>query len=106
VLDRRLATSGHFPSIEVLESISRVVNAITTPAQREVAAVARRLLAARRDVKELVEIGAYVSGTNPAADRALALWPQLEAFLQQDIDEQVQADQAWSDLASIIGSAA
>jgi flagellum-specific ATP synthase len=103
VLDRRLATSGHFPSIDVLESISRVVGAVTTPAQRDIARAARQLLAARRDVKELVEIGAYVAGTNPLADRALALWPQLQSFLQQDIGEQVAIEQAWQSLGEIVG---
>jgi flagellum-specific ATP synthase len=102
VLDRRLATSGHFPSIDVLESISRVVGAITTPAQQGVARTARQLLAARRDVRELVEIGAYVSGTNPTADRALALWPALQGFLQQNIGDQISWDQAWEDLAGIL----
>jgi flagellum-specific ATP synthase len=102
VLERRLATAGHFPSIDVLESISRVTGAVTTPAQRHIARAARQLMAARRDVKELVEIGAYVAGTNPVADRALALWPQLQAFLQQDIDEQVHIQDAWSALGEIV----
>lgn len=102
VLDRRLATAGHFPSIDVLESVSRVVTAVTTPAQQANARAARQLLSARRDVKELVEIGAYVAGTNPRADRALALWPQLEAFLQQAMDEQCEADLAWQRLAGIL----
>jgi flagellum-specific ATP synthase len=104
VLDRRLATAGHFPSIEVIESVSRVSGAVTDARQRTIARSARALLAARKDVKELVEIGAYVAGTNPQADRALALWPQLEGFLQQDMDEQVAPDQAWSALANIVGS--
>jgi flagellum-specific ATP synthase len=102
VLDRRLATSGHFPSIDVLESVSRVVGAVTTPEQRSILRAARQLMAARKDVKELVEIGAYVAGTNPIADRALAIWPALQAFLQQDIDEQVNVDEAWMALANIL----
>jgi flagellum-specific ATP synthase len=103
VLDRRLATAGHFPSIDVLESVSRVVNAVTTPEQQQLARRARQLLAARRDVKELVEIGAYVAGSNPLADQALALWPALEAFLQQDMAERSTAEQTWAGLASALG---
>jgi flagellum-specific ATP synthase len=103
VLDRRLANAGHFPAVDVLSSISRVSNAITTPEQRAVSREARRLLDARREVKELVEIGAYVSGTNAAADRALAVWPQLEAFLQQDLHTLVGADESWQQLAEVIG---
>jgi flagellum-specific ATP synthase len=105
VLDRRLATAGHFPSIDVVESVSRVASAVTSGAERALAREARQLLAARRDVKELVEIGAYVAGTNPRADRALALWPALEAFLQQGMDEQSTPEQAWQQLAEILRSA-
>ena len=65
VLSRRLATAGHFPTIEVLDSISRVAGAVTTPEQQAAAVGLRRLLAADREVKDLVEIGAYVPGTNP-----------------------------------------
>ena len=103
VLDRRLATAGHFPSIDVLESVSRVVNAVTTPQQQQLTRRARQLLAARRDVKELVEIGAYVAGSNPLADQALALWPALEAFLQQDMAERSNVEQTWSALAGALG---
>ncbi len=106
VLDRRLATAGHFPTIDVLESVSRVSNAVTTGEQRATARAARQLLAARKDVRELVEIGAYVAGTNPRADRALALWPQLETFLQQEIDEITDPRAAWDRLASIVGEGA
>ena len=84
VLSPRLATAGHFPSIDVLESISRVTTAVTTPEQRADATRLRRLLAAHRDVRELVEIGAYVAGSDPDADAALALMPRINAFLRQD----------------------
>lgn len=106
VLDRRLATSGHFPSIDVLESVSRVASTVTTAEQRAVAREAQQLLAARRDVKELVEIGAYVAGTNPRADRALQVWPALESFLQQGMDERCSGDAAWTSLQNALGGAA
>jgi flagellum-specific ATP synthase len=102
VLDRRLATSGHFPSIDVLESISRVVNAVTSKEQRADAIELRRLLAAHRDVRELVEIGAYVPGTNPEADRARELMPQINAFLRQDMTDQCPAPLAWAQLAELV----
>jgi flagellum-specific ATP synthase len=104
VLDRRLATSGHFPSIEVLESVSRVTSSVNTREQQALAREARQLLAARREVKELVEIGAYVSGTNPRADRALVMWPALEAFLQQAMDERCAGETAWAALAEVLAS--
>jgi flagellum-specific ATP synthase len=100
VLDRRLATAGHFPSIDVLESVSRVANAVTTPEQQQVARYTRQLMAARRDIKELVEIGAYVPGTNVRADQALAIWPRLEPFLQQGMGERSTLEDAWKMLAN------
>ncbi|MEV0569174.1 FliI/YscN family ATPase [Dactylosporangium sp. NPDC050588] len=103
-LDRRLATSGHFPSIDVLESVSRVANAVTTREQRADATAMRRMLAAHRDVRELVEIGAYVSGTNLDADRARALWPQINDFLRQDMDDTTPAPRAWSMLDALVSS--
>ncbi|GLW93143.1 FliI/YscN family ATPase [Actinokineospora globicatena] len=106
VLDRKLATAGHFPSIEVLESVSRVTGAITTREQRTDSATLRRLLAAQRDVRELVEIGAYVPGTNPDADRALALRGPINDFLRQSIDDQVPATVAWEQLSQLLHGSA
>jgi flagellum-specific ATP synthase len=102
VLDRKLATAGHFPSIQALDSISRVANKITTPQQRSDATELRRMMAAYREVRELVEIGAYVPGTNPEADRATAVWSEITAFLRQGLDERVTADDAWHALRALI----
>src|SRR4051812_29940918 len=102
VLSRRLATSGHYPSIDVLESLSRVVPAITDATQRSDAATLRRLLAAHRDVRELVEIGAYAPGSSPDADRALALMPQIEAFLRQAVDEPTSSASTWTRLHDLV----
>jgi flagellum-specific ATP synthase len=106
VLSRRLATSGHYPSIDVLESLSRVASAVTTKEQRTDATTLRRLLAAHRDVRELVEIGAYAPGSSPDADRALALLPHLNAFLQQEVDEPTPAAQTWQQLHALLGGEA
>lgn len=102
VLDRKLANSGHFPSIDVLSSVSRVAPAIMTAEQRSAATELRGLLDAHSDVKDLVEIGAYVSGTNARADRALAQWPAIEGFLQQPKDTVVPAEQAWGDIDRLL----
>ena len=102
VLTRRLATAGHFPSIDVLESISRVTNAVTTPEQREDAVRLRRMLAAHRDVRELVEIGAYVGGTDPDADAALARMPRIDAFLRQSMDDPTSASDTWGRLHDLV----
>jgi flagellum-specific ATP synthase len=103
VLSRRLASMGHFPTIEVLDSISRVAGAITTPEQKAAAIGLRRLLAAEREVKDLVEIGAYVPGTNGDADRALALAGDIRRFLCQDMDDTAPAADSWARLGSLVG---
>jgi len=105
VLDRKLATSGHFPSIDVLESVSRVANAVTTREQRTDATSLRRMLAAHRDVRELIEIGAYVSGTNHDADRARALMPRINDFLRQDMEDSTPSPRAWAMLHELLGGA-
>lgn len=102
VLSRRLATAGHFPSIDVLESISRVSGAVTVPEQRADATRLRRLLAAHRSVRELVEIGAYVAGADPDADVALARMPAIDAFLQQDMDDSTPTAETWQRLRELV----
>jgi flagellum-specific ATP synthase len=102
VLSRRLATSNHFPSIEVLESISRVEPAILTRDKRDMAGEIRRLLAAYREAKDLVEIGAYATGSNPLVDRAIAYKDRIDVFLRQDITEITHADEAWAALVDVL----
>jgi flagellum-specific ATP synthase len=102
VLSRRLATAGHFPSIEVLDSVSRVEPAITTPEQRDLARQLRKLMAAARDAKDLIEIGAYVAGTNPMVDRAVTLADFIEAFLCQDVQDTQAAERSWALLGALL----
>ena len=102
VLSRRLATAGHFPSIEVLESISRVEPAITDMQQRNLARELRRLMAAYRDAKDLIEIGAYVPGANPLVDRAVELREFTDAFLRQDVSETVALPDARAMLSGLL----
>ena len=104
VLDRRLATSGHFPCIDVLESVSRANRSLTDASQRESASTLRQLLAARRDAKDLVEIGAYVAGTNPLVDRALAQAGDIDRFLRQDLDDVADLAESWSGLHALAGA--
>ena len=104
VLSRRLATAGHFPSIEVLDSISRVEPAIVSPERRALARDLRKLLAAARDAKDLIEIGAYVAGSNPVVDRAVSLSDFIEAFLCQDVHTTEESEQSWRLLSALLGS--
>ncbi|WP_295656346.1 FliI/YscN family ATPase [uncultured Nocardioides sp.] len=104
VLSRRLATAGHFPAVDVLESISRVTSAVTTREQRSDATRMRRLMAAFRDVRELVEIGAYASGADADADAAIAAMPAIDAFLRQDMDDASPLAATWGRLGRVVGS--
>jgi len=103
VLSRPLATAGHFPSVDVLESVSRVTGAVTTNEQREAVNTLRALMAAYRDARDLVDIGAYVAGSNPLVDRALALWPQVDAFLRQPVTETSAFAETWQWVQSLAG---
>ena len=102
-LSRRLATAGHFPTVDVLESISRVAPAVTTPEQQALAAAVRRLLAAYREARDLIEIGAYQPGTNPTVDEAVARRDAIDLFLRQGMDERTLPGEAWRELAAVLG---
>jgi len=93
-LSRKLATRGHFPAIDVLESLSRLMPAVTTPAHREAATNIRELLAALRDHEDLISIGAYRPGSNRTVDTALAMIEPVQRYLKQDVAEKCTAAEA------------
>ena len=86
-LSRSLAEGSHYPAVDVLESISRVAPAIVPPEVLQAGARVRELLAAWRDARDLIEIDAYVPGTNPLVDRAVALRPAIDLFLRQPVGD-------------------
>ncbi|MEO6042699.1 MAG: FliI/YscN family ATPase [Tepidiformaceae bacterium] len=83
VLRRSLASAGHYPPIDILGSVSRLMERVATPEHREAARQIRSLLAAHADARDLISIGAYVRGSDPLVDRAVDLMPQLNDFLRQ-----------------------
>jgi flagellum-specific ATP synthase len=103
-LSRSLASMGHFPTVDVLDSVSRVAPAITTPSQRALSTEIRALMAAYREARDLIEIGAYKAGANPTIDRAIALRDPINAFLRQGMDETVASADAWDALAAVMGT--
>ena len=105
VLSRKLAHANHYPAIDVLASVSRVQSAVTTPQQRALGGELRQLLAAEAEAKDLIEIGAYVPGTNPLVDRAVALEEPVRGFLTQSMDEQSVAAESWQQLAGLLHGA-
>ncbi|MFJ4175751.1 FliI/YscN family ATPase [Microbacterium sp. NPDC089696] len=101
VLDRALAVRGHFPAVDVLGSVSRVVSKITTPEQRAHAVTLRSVLAARRSANDLIDIGAYRQGANPLVDAAIAHDADISRFLTQRMDDLTAPDISWQRLAAL-----
>ncbi|CAK0762639.1 flagellum-specific ATP synthase FliI (fragment) [Gammaproteobacteria bacterium] len=87
VLSRKLASANHYPAIDVLASISRVMSAVATRDHKEAAGRLRNLLAKYQDVELLVKIGEYQKGSDPVADQALAKIDAINRFLRQGTDE-------------------
>lgn len=101
VLDRALAVRGHFPAIDVLGSVSRVVSKVTTADQRRDAVTLRSVLAARRSANDLIDIGAYRPGANPLVDAAVTHDSAITGFLTQPMDELVSPTDSWQRLAAL-----
>jgi len=87
VLSRKLATANHYPAVDVLNSLSRMMNVVATKEQIELAARLRDVLQTYKEAEDLINIGAYSMGANPKIDEAIALNPQIKQFLRQKIDE-------------------
>ncbi|UZN22963.1 flagellar protein export ATPase FliI [bacterium 3DAC] len=87
VLSRKLAHRSHYPAIDVLQSVSRVMPDVVTREHMELAMKIREILAIYRDAEDLINIGAYSMGTNPKIDYALNKIDQINEFLRQDIYE-------------------
>ena len=85
-LSRDLAAKNHFPAIDVLSSISRVMNKVVTKEHRVVASFLRDLMASYKEAEELINVGAYVQGTSPKIDKAIRVIDDINNFLKQDID--------------------
>jgi flagellum-specific ATP synthase len=102
VLTRELAVAGHFPSVDVLGSVSRVASRVTTADQRAAATALRRALAAKRRAQDLIDVGAYQAGTNALVDAAVAHGDEIDAFLRQPMDEVAGAPESWARLAHLV----
>lgn len=87
ILSRSLAALNHYPAIDVLESVSRLMVEITDPEHQQAAAQLREVLATYRSARDLINIGAYAQGSNPAIDRAMALNDDVTSFLRQGVFE-------------------
>lgn len=102
VLSRKIAHKGQFPAIDVLQSISRVMPDIVTKEHRDRTITFKDILATYNEAEDLVNIGAYVKGSNPAIDHALSKINQLRNYLRQDMKEKSTFTDAVQKLYSII----
>ncbi len=94
ILTRQLAHRGHYPAIDVLDSVSRVADDVSDESLRTARRTLRRCIAAYRDVEDLVQIGAYARGSSPEADVAIDYWPRINELLRQGSAEREEFDRA------------
>ena len=102
VLSRRIAESGHYPAIDVEASVSRAMHEIVAPPHFTSARQFRQVLSTYQQHRDLVAIGAYQRGSDPRVDQAIALWPSMQQFLQQDVRERVELAASLAALDGII----
>ncbi|MGA2025054.1 MAG: flagellar protein export ATPase FliI [Steroidobacteraceae bacterium] len=106
VLSRRIAESGRYPAIDVEASVSRVMHDIVPASQLELTRRLRQTTALYENNRDLITIGAYQRGSDPRIDNAVARWPQIEAFLRQDMHERVDLASSVTQLAATMAEPA
>src|SRR5690349_3766970 len=94
VLSRHLAHAGHYPAIDVLQSVSRLVGEVVSPEVQTAGQEVRRLMAAYKDKEDLIAIGAYQRGADPTTDLAIEKREPINAFLRQSVTEESTAEEA------------
>ena len=103
-LTRDLSNQNHYPAIDILSSISRVMDDIIDPEQRQYANKLKETLAVYRKAEDLINIGAYVAGSNPKIDYAIEMIEKINRYLKQDIDETTDFAESISQLAQLFES--
>jgi flagellum-specific ATP synthase len=102
VLSRSLADSGHYPAIDIEASISRVMPALLNVSEIDLVRRFKYLYSRYQRSRDLISVGAYVRGSDPGLDEAIAMYPSLEAFLRQAIGERVDLDSSRSQLEALL----
>ena len=106
VLSRSLADAGHYPAIDIEQSISRVMHAVGNADDIRRAKHFKTLVSRYQRNRDLINVGAYSAGSDPVLDQAIAMWPRLEAFLQQDMHQNTAFGDSVRQLAQLIDGAA
>jgi len=102
VLSRALAETGHFPAIDIEQSASRVMHNVVSRGHFDLARNFRAVYSRYQKSRDLVQVGAYMSGSDPALDEAIRLQPQMAGFLQQDMFEAASMDQSVTAMALVL----
>ncbi len=103
VLDRKLAQKNHYPAIDVLASVSRCMSGIVSREHKKYAGRLKSTLATYRDAEDLINIGAYKSGSNPDIDYAISMNKAINEYLCQETDEKVSFEDSFARLESMFG---
>lgn len=101
VLSRKLAQKNHYPAIDVLASISRVMSAIASKEHKKLAGTLKMVLATYSDAEDLINIGAYKSGSNPEIDFAISKINEVNTFLCQEVQEKFTFEETLAKLSAI-----
>lgn len=101
VLDRKIAHKNHYPAIDVLQSISRCMSSIASEEHKKASGILRNVLATYTEAEDLINIGAYKSGSNQEIDYAISKINEVNAFLRQDVYEKVDFNQMQEALISL-----
>ena len=101
VLDRTLAEGGHYPAIDIEQSISRAMHSITSPAHQQLTRRLKQLYSRYERSRDLISVGAYSAGSDPVLDQAIALHTKIESFLQQDIADRVGINESLGQLTTL-----
>jgi flagellum-specific ATP synthase len=101
VLSRYLADAGHYPAIDIEASISRAMTSLITPQQFNLVRRFKQSFSRYQRNRDLIAVGAYAAGNDPQLDDAIARYPRLETFLQQDIAESVNYQAAVQQLRAV-----
>ncbi len=103
VLSRALADQGHYPAIDIEQSVSRAMINITEPSHRKLVQRFKQLYSLFRQNQDLISVGAYQKGSDPAIDEAIAMQPLLRNFLRQDVAEKKSFEESLNDLVELLG---
>lgn len=102
VLSRQIADSGQFPAIDPEQSISRLANQLWTPEQRKAVTAFKQIYSAYQRNRDLITIGAYKAGSDPRVDEAIAMWPRIQSFLGQDVNQAASLDKSGEELLALL----